>query len=349
MNDVNLTADEQASPMDTMEQETTEAQAIETQASDVVAEVAAAAEAVAEAAPVVDDAPAVEAVAEAAPVVEEVPAVEAFAEAAPIVEEVPAVEAVAEAAPVVADAPAAASAASPKSIDDLTVGMELMGRIRKIELFGAFVDVGVGNDGLLHISQLGQRDVRNVEDVVQVGQQIPVYVLKVDAPQRRIALSLVKPSAPLGLPWEMIRQGLDVTGTVVKIETFGVFVEIGAERPGMIHVSELANDYVKSPADVVSMGESITARVIKYDRRKKRIDLSVKALQVQENRRAMAEIAEPDEKVPTAMELALREAMGQNNSYGKKSREAEKRERRERRDREMEDIISRTLRSHGKQ
>jgi predicted RNA-binding protein with RPS1 domain len=267
-----------------------------------------------------------------------------------VVDEADTVEiaAVAQEAPKPIAAAVSPNAASPKSIGDLTVGIELNGKVKRIELYGAFVDLGIGTDGLLHISQLGRRDVRNVEDVVQVGQDLAVYVLKVDADQRRIALSLVKPSAPLGLPWEAMRQGMDVTGTVVKIETYGVFLDIGAERPGMIHVSELANDYVKSPADVVAMGEAVTARIIKLDRRKKRIDLSVKALQAQENRRAMAEVAEPDEQLPTAMELAMRQAMGQNSGYSKKARDAEKRDRRDRQDREMEDIISRTLKSHGK-
>jgi predicted RNA-binding protein with RPS1 domain len=299
---------------------------------------------------------------EATSVVEAVEAVPAEAAAAPIEEATPVVEAVeavsAEAAaapvealpPVAEVAPAPALAPSAQSIDDIKPGMALNGRVKRIELYGAFVDLGIGTDGLLHISQLGQRDVRNVEDVVHVGQDLEVFVLKIDKEQRRIALSLVKPQASkqVDIPWEAIKTGMDVTGTVIKIENYGVFLEFGAERPGMIHVSELANDYVKSPTDVVQLGSELTARVIKFDRRKKRIDLSVKALQAQENRRAMAELEEPSEALPTAMELALRQAMGQNGGANKKSRDAEKRERREMRDREMEDIISRTLKHHHK-
>ena len=79
--------------------------------------------------------------------------------------------------------------AKPTSIDQLEVGMELQGTVKRIELFGAFVDIGIGHDGLLHISQLGQANVRNVEDVVKTGEKITVYVLKVERDTGRIALS----------------------------------------------------------------------------------------------------------------------------------------------------------------
>ena len=78
---------------------------------------------------------------------------------------------------------------APNSIDDLKVGMELTGTVKHLELYGAFVDIGIGQDALLHISQLG-KNVKNVEDVVKVGDQITVYVLKVDKKAGRVALSI---------------------------------------------------------------------------------------------------------------------------------------------------------------
>ena len=318
-------------------------------------------------APVVDEAEAAETVASEADTVElpaaeleEAPAEAAAAEPAetpaaevveaPVVDEAEAAETVASEVPAteapVAETPAAAEAGTsgptPKSIDELKPGMELTGTVKRIELYGAFVDLGIGKDGLLHISQLGKADVRNVEDVVQVGQKLSLFVLKVDKDQGRIALSLMK---PVGTPWEALKQGMDVSGTVVKIENFGVFVDFGAERPGMIHVSELASGYVRSPEDVVSVGETVTARVIKLDRRKKRIDLSLKA--IQEKAAVMEQIEEETEQLPTAMELALRRAM--QNGDPEKARIAERRARRERQDPEMDDIISRTLKSHQNQ
>jgi ribosomal protein S1 len=242
----------------------------------------------------------------------------------------------------------------PGSIAELETGMELQGTVKRIELFGAFVDIGVGHDGLLHISQLGRPNVRNVEDVVKPGETITVYVLRVEPDTGRIALSLVKPPA---MPWDDLKEGSTVKGTVVRLEKFGVFVDIGAERPGMIHVSELASGYVNSPSDVVKVGDEVTAQVIKVNKKKRRIDLSLKALEQAEIAAAKAEAlaAEPDaaeEYQPTAMELALRRAMEANGetyepepkpASRKRDRKADKRERQ--RD-QMEDIFERTLRNH---
>ncbi|HVU11750.1 MAG TPA: S1 RNA-binding domain-containing protein [Phototrophicaceae bacterium] len=232
-------------------------------------------------------------------------------------------------------------------MNDLVTGMELKGRVKRIELFGAFVDIGVGHDGLLHISQLGRPNVRNVEDVVKVGEEVTVYVLRVEPDTGRIALSLVKPPA---MPWEDIKEGSVVTGTVVRLEKFGVFVEIGAERPGMIHVSELASGYVNSPSDVVKVGDEVKAQVIKVNRKKRRIDLSLKALEAPPEPVKVPE-DETDERVPTAMELALRRAMEANGqTYEAPKSNSRKRDRRgdkrERQREQMEDIFERTLRNN---
>lgn len=248
--------------------------------------------------------------------------------------------------------------AAPTSIGDLTVAMELQGKVKRIELYGAFVDIGIGVDGLLHISQLGKPNVRNVEDVVKVGEDVTVYVLKVEPDTRRIALSLEKPAA---VSWDTIREGDTVQGKVVRVEQFGVFVDFGAERPGMIHVSELASGYVNSPEDVVKLNDEVTAQVIKVNRKKKRIDLSIKKLEEKDNARAVAEVQEQDEPAMTAMEIALRRAMKTTNEAliperteklggarrgsdkGGRRRESSRRSR----DRDdMEDIFERTLRSH---
>lgn len=240
--------------------------------------------------------------------------------------------------------------AVPTSVNELQTGMELKGKVKRIELFGAFVDIGVGHDGLLHISQLGRPNVRNVEDVVKVGEEITVYVLKIEPDTGRIALSLVKPPA---VSWDDIQEGAVVTGTVVRLEKFGVFVEIGAERPGMIHVSELASGYVNSPSDVVKVGDEVKAQVIKVNRKKRRIDLSLKALETPvEVLKKEAVADEPEEHQPTAMELALRRAMeanGQTYEPKQPSRGSKRDRRGDRRDRQreqMEDIFERTLRNH---
>ncbi len=237
----------------------------------------------------------------------------------------------------------------PSSIEELRTSMELKGTVKRIELYGAFVDIGIGVDGLLHISQLGKPNVRNVEDVVKTAEEVTVYVLKVDLENRRIALSLVRP--PM-MSWEDVREGTVVMGKVVRLEKFGVFVEIGAERPGMIHVSELASGYVNSPSDVVNVGDDVRAQIIKVNKKKKRIDLSLKALEMppEPSAKTVAAVAqEEDEYVPTAMELALRRAMEANGQTmpereGRGGKKGKRGDQKRKREREMEDIFERTLR-----
>ena len=120
---------------------------------------------------------------------------------------------------------------APSSLEALTPRMELRGKVKRVELFGAFVDIGVGQDALLHISQLGQQNVRNVEDVIKEGDEVTVYVLRVEPAERRVAVSLMKPPA---VTWDDLSENDIVTGTVVRVEGFGVFVDIGAERPDLL-------------------------------------------------------------------------------------------------------------------
>ena len=229
---------------------------------------------------------------------------------------------------------------APKSLGDLTPKMELRGTVKRIELFGAFVDIGVGQDALLHISQLGKANVRNVEDVVKVGDEITVYVLKVDPAAGRVALSLVKPA---DVTWDDLREGNIVTGKIVRVENFGAFVDIGAERPGMIHVSELSDNYVSSASDVAKVGEVVQARIIKVDRKGRKIDLSLKAA---EEPVQVPEEEEEDANIPTAMELALREAMDSKET-SRNRREKRERDKRDKQRREQDEIIARTLRNHS--
>lgn len=228
---------------------------------------------------------------------------------------------------------------APTSFEELVPKMELRGTVKRIELFGAFVDIGIGQDGLLHISQLGKPNVRNVGDIVKEGEEITVFVIKVEPDTRRVALSLVKPAA---VTWDDLKEGITVKGTVVRVENFGAFVDIGAERPGMVHVSELTTDYVNSPSDVVKVGQEVEAKIIKLNRKKRQIDLSIKALA---EPLYDVNVEEEQEAVPTAMELALRRAMqGMDDDSG--VQRGGKRDRRDRQVREQDDIIARTLKHH---
>lgn len=225
--------------------------------------------------------------------------------------------------------------ATPKAMNELQVGMSLQGTVKRIEIYGAFVDVGVGQDGLLHVSQLGKSDVKSVGDVLKAGDKITVYVYKIE--NGRIALTMVPQPT---MSWDSIEEGQMLAGKVVRIENFGVFVDIGAERPGMVHVSELADGYVKNPGDVVKVDQEVQVRVLKINRKKRQIDLSMKA---PSETYEVAPEEEEDEMI-TSMAMAFRKAMGKEESMGGGRNAKNRRDNR----RTQDDIIARTLREHSK-
>jgi len=151
------------------------------------------------------------------------------------------------------------------------------GKVIKTTLAGAAIDIGAEKPAMLHVSQMistSEEPIHNVGEVLSIGQEIEVWVKRVR--DERIEVTMVK---PLGLEWREIKTGLTVKGSVVRLETFGAFVEIGAERPGLIHISEMAHGYVKTPSDVLKEGDEIEAQIIDFNRKKKQIKLSMKALQ----------------------------------------------------------------------
>ncbi|PKN97817.1 MAG: hypothetical protein CVU42_14735 [Chloroflexi bacterium HGW-Chloroflexi-4] len=176
-----------------------------------------------------------------------------------------------------------------------------------MDLAGAVIDIGVGKPAVLHISQVVAPEgvqIKRIEDVLKEGEMIEVWVKKVARKddEERIELTMMR---PLDLEWREIKIGTTVKGKVVRLEKFGAFVEIGAERPGLVHISEMAHGYVKVPGDVVKEGDEIEAQVIEVNRRKKQIKLSMKALQ------PVPEIVEEKPK-PTAKQNPARFAADPN-------------------------------------
>ena len=161
----------------------------------------------------------------------------------------------------------------PTPASELKPKTKLTGKVVKTTLAGVLVDLSMEIPGIIHISQLSETAVKRVEDVVQVGQTIDVWVRKVKAD--RVELTMIE---PVGMDWRELKPELVVTGKVVRLETYGAFVEIGAERPGLVHISEMAHGYVKTPGDVVKEGDEIQVMVLDVDRKKKQIRLSMKAV-----------------------------------------------------------------------
>lgn len=235
---------------------------------------------------------------------------------------------------------------SPRS-EQLKRKDQVTGKVIKITLAGAAVDIGLANPAVLPISQLRKEPVRRVEDVLTEGDEIQAWVRRVDEKKGRVELTLIK---PLGLEWREIQKDAVLKGTVSKLDKFGAFVEVGAERPGLVHISEMSTDYVKKPEDVVKVGDQVEVKVLDFDRRKKQIKLSMKALipvekkEIEKPRKAkeLAEPEEPEIPVPTAMEIALRKAMSTGQRAGTEDR-GDKPARKKGPAPDMDEILERTL------
>jgi ribosomal protein S1 len=229
--------------------------------------------------------------------------------------------------------------AQPNSIVDLKSKMCLQGVVKETQLYGAVVDIGLEYDGVVHISQLSPNRVNRVTDVVQPGDTVTVWITKVSPGKGRIGLTMVKPPK---VEWNELAEEQVHRGSVTRIEPYGAFVDIGAERAGLLHVREMASGYVRHPSEIVQMGEEIDVRILKLDRRKKRIDLTLMGIQdaVEEDD------AEEEEPTQTAMEIALNRARTEKPG---RSRRQERFERRRPNLSDREDILARTLKQHSKQ
>ena len=165
-----------------------------------------------------------------------------------------------------------------KTLADLTVGQEKEGVVTNITKFGAFVDIG-GVEGLLHISEITWRDMRDATKLLKVGDKIKVKIIDYNKEKEKISLSIKQFSPD---PWENIKEkysiGDEVEGKVIKIKDFGAFVEIEEGLNGLLHISEMAWAYVKNPSELVSEGEVLKLRILGIEPGKKKISLGLKQL-----------------------------------------------------------------------
>jgi len=160
----------------------------------------------------------------------------------------------------------------------LQTGTIVKGTVSGITSYGAFVDIG-GADGLIHISELSWDRVSKVTDVLQLGEEVTVKVIKLDPEQTRISLSLRQLQQD---PWERLVQSMPVgsivEGQVTKTKKYGAFLQIMPGIEGLLHISELSWDHVERTEDVLKVGETVQVKVIGIDTARRRISLSLKQL-----------------------------------------------------------------------
>ncbi|MEM6551417.1 MAG: S1 RNA-binding domain-containing protein [Planctomycetota bacterium] len=168
-----------------------------------------------------------------------------------------------------------------KLLADLKEGDERQGVVTGIKDFGAFVDLG-GLDGLVHITDLSHQHVKKVGDVVKVGDTVTVKVLKIDAAKDRLSLGM-KQATPD--PWENVNEaagfanGQEVTGRITRVANFGAFVEVAPGVEALLPISEMSWKRIHKPTEVVEEGQVRTVSVLSIDPEKKRMTVSLKAVQ----------------------------------------------------------------------
>jgi ribosomal protein S1 len=182
---------------------------------------------------------------------------------------------------------------------------------------------------------MDKRKIRKVSDEVNVGDEVSVWVDAVDPDMGRISLTMVEPP---DVDWRELQPGQVYEGEVVRLERYGAFIDIGAERPGLLHVRQMGQ-YVRNPQEVVSLGDRVEVRVTSVDLRKHQIDFTMET--------SSGEYQDEDDQLDPAlspMEIAFLQAQAQSEER----REKVNRKRRKNRyddddDQDIEDIFRRTL------
>jgi len=161
-------------------------------------------------------------------------------------------------------------------IENLKEGETRIGRVSSIADFGAFVDIG-GADGLVHLSEISWSRVKHPSEVLKVGDEVNVYVLSVNPTEKKIALS-IKRTQPE--PWSRVASkyeiGQVVPATITQLANFGAFARIEDGIEGLVHVSELSEERVNHPREVVQEGQEVTVRIIRIDAQRRRMGLSLR-------------------------------------------------------------------------
>jgi len=219
-----------------------------------------------------------------------------------------------------------AADAKAKMLETLEPGVEFDGIVRSVREFGAFVDIGNGVEGLIHVSELSWDRVANAADVLKAGEKVRVVVKKVDRETGKIGLSA---RDLIESPWkragDKYHVGATVKGVVSRIAQFGAFVKLEPGVEGLVHISELATRRIRSVSDVAREGQQVECRVITIDPDEQRLSLSIKALAPSPAAKEQPAAEEPEADEPEApppvvkkRNTPLKGGTGGNQSQGEK-------------------------------
>lgn len=177
---------------------------------------------------------------------------------------------------------------------EVEVGKRYQGVVKSLTSYGAFVDLG-GVDGMVHISELSWLRIKHPSDVVKVGDVLDVYVKDIDTENKKISLGYKKTEDN---PWEVLKRdyeiGSVVTAKVVSMTAFGAFAQIIPGVDGLIHISQISNERINKPQDVLTIGQEVQVQITDIDFDKKRVSLSMKALLDDSSEEAAEEVSAED-------------------------------------------------------
>lgn len=197
-------------------------------------------------------------------------------------------------------------------------GARVRGKVRNLTSYGAFVELEEGIDGMVHVSDMSwTRKINHPSEMVKKGDEVDAIVVEVDVENQRISLGMKQLSQD---PWEDIdrlyRMGDVIKGKVARIAGYGAFIELENDIDGLVHISQISEDRVEKIKDFLSEGDQVSARVIKIDKDERRIGLSIKAADYDEDALAkeVAAYDEAGEDLTTSLGDLLDEATSSDNS-----------------------------------
>lgn len=162
------------------------------------------------------------------------------------------------------------------------------GRVTRLTDFGAFVDLGSGIEGLIHVSEMSWMRVRSPKEILKEGDAVEVVIIKIDSSSKKISLSL-KQLQPH--PWDQavmgFQEGAVYPGKVVRMEPFGAFVNLAQGVDGLVHISQISDKRITKPEEVLSIGQSVQAKIIKIDRANRKISLSLNQVTEDQNKQEL--------------------------------------------------------------
>lgn len=156
-------------------------------------------------------------------------------------------------------------------------GQRKVGKVSRIVDFGAFVDLGSGIEGLIHISELSWNRVKSAREILKEGDEVEVLIAKVDKEKKKLSLSLKQIQSH---PWldaiKNFQEGEIYSGTVVRLETFGAFIRLTPGLEGLAHISQLSEKRINKPDEVLKVGDEVKAKILKIDTENRKVALSLK-------------------------------------------------------------------------